>query len=186
MLTRVQLAALHRSFRNEPVLSVYIDGVATDPASQHAWRVVVDHRFNDLRLWLADASHAERAALERSIQLLEVELAPLAGGVGAPGWVAFIGAGRLREAHRLPAPVPTLAVWSTGLCVAPYMRALKQTRPVVVAVADARKVDLYYYCVGKLDRIATPPRPSRDRALVAHGRSVHARLPYGNTWQRRT
>ena len=155
MLTRLQLAALHRSLRNEPVLTVYVDGATTDPATRHAWRVDLDHRLNDLRLWLTDATHAERAGLERSIQLLEEELATLSGGVAAPGWVAFIEPGRFHEAHHLPAPTPTLAVWSMGLCIAPYMRALKQTRPVVVAVADARKVDLYYYCVGKLERIAT-------------------------------
>jgi Bacterial archaeo-eukaryotic release factor family 10 len=155
MLTRAQLVTLHRSFRNERVLTVYIQGSATDPARQRAWRVELDHNLDDLREWDADSSHDEREQLERCIRLLEEELAALAGGIGTSGWVAFIVAGRLREAHHLLTPVPTLAVWGMGLCIAPYMRALKETRPVVVAVADGRKVRLHLYCVGQLDRVET-------------------------------
>jgi hypothetical protein len=51
--------------------------------------------------------------------------------------------------------MPTMAVWSTGACVAPYIRALKQTRRVVVALADARKATLYCYDRGALDRAKT-------------------------------
>ena len=155
MLTRAQLVTLHRSFRNEHVLSVFIEGSATDPASQRAWRIALDHHLNELREWDADSSHDEREQLERCIQLFEEELAALPGGVATSSWVAFIVAGRLRQAHYLLAPVSTLAVWQTGLCVAPYMRALKEARPVVVAVADARKVQLHLYCVGQLDRVET-------------------------------
>ena len=155
MLTHVQLVTLHRSLRSERVLSVYIDGTAADPARQRAWRVQLDHSLDDLRAWLADASKDEREQLERCIHLLEDQLAAFAGGVGAPGWAAFITANGVRDAHQLPVPVPTLAVWSTGACLAPYMRALKETRPVVIAVADARKVDLYRYCVRKADRVET-------------------------------
>jgi len=155
MLTREQLVTLHRSFRNERVLSVYVDGSAKDPAKQRAWRVELDNGLNDLQSWVADSSHEEREQLNRCISLLDGAMAGLSAGVGTMGWVAFIAAGRLREVHHLPVPVPTLAIWSTGPCVAPYVRALKETRPVVVAVADARKVKLLYYCVGKLDRVET-------------------------------
>lgn len=155
MLTHVQLVTLHRSLRSERVLSVYIDGTAADPAIQRAWRLQLDHSLEDLRSWLADSSSDEREQLERCIHLLEDQLAAFTGGVGAPGWAAFITADGVRDAHQLPVPVPTLAVWSTGVCLAPYMRALKETRPVVVAVADARKVDLHRYSLGKLEKIET-------------------------------
>ena len=155
MLTHAQLMTLHRSLGGERVLTVYVDGTATDPAIQRAWRVQLDHGLKDVRTWLADASHDERESFERCGRLLEGELASFTAGVGAPGWVAFITPDGTVEAHQLPLSVPTLAVWSTGACVAPYMRALKEARPVVVAIVDARKADLYRYRVGKLDRIET-------------------------------
>ena len=155
MLTHAQLVTLHRSLKGERVLSVYIDGTAADPAEQRAWRVQLEHSVRDLRTWLEGSSHDEREQLERCLRLLDGELAAFTGGVGAPGWVAFITTDGVREAHQLPVAVPTLAVWSTGLCVAPYVRALKETRPVVVAVADARKVNVHRYALGKADRIET-------------------------------
>lgn len=155
MLTQTQLVALHRSLRGERVLSVYIDGAAADPAVQRSWRMQLNHGLTDLRTWLEGSPHDEREQFERSVGLLDAALAGFPGGLGAPGWAAFIAADGVRHAQRLPAPVPTLAVWSMGPCLAPYMRALKQSRPVFVAVADASKADLYRYRFGKLDRVET-------------------------------
>jgi hypothetical protein len=155
MLTQTQLVALHRSLRGERVLSVYVDGTASDPAIQRSWRMQLHHGLTDLRTWLEGSPHDEREQFERCVGLLDAALAGFRGGIGAPGWVAFIAADGVRHAQQLPAPVPTLAVWSTGVCIAPYMRALKQSRPVFVAVADASKADLYRYRLGKLDRVET-------------------------------
>jgi len=155
MLNLAQLMTLYRSLRDERVLSVYVDGTAADPANQRAWRVQLEHALKDARTWLAESTHDERDSFERCVRLLEGELASVNGSIGAPGWVAFITRAGTSEAHQLPVPVPTLAVWSTGPCVAPYMRALKEARPVVVAVVDARKTDVYRYRVGRLDRVET-------------------------------
>ena len=155
MLTHSQLVTLYRSLRDERVLSIYVDGTAADPAIQRAWRLQLEHGLKDVRTWLADSSHEERESFERCVRLLEGELASFISSVGAPGWVAFITPDGAREAHQVPVAVPTLAVWSTGPCLAPYMRALKEARPVVVAVADARKADLYRYRLAHLDRIET-------------------------------
>ncbi|HEY9227738.1 MAG TPA: hypothetical protein VIP11_13870, partial [Gemmatimonadaceae bacterium] len=156
MMTREQLTTLHRSLESERVLSVYIDGTATDPAIQRTWRLQLDHRLKDLRMWLADSPRDEREQFERCVRLLDGELAAFgATGIGTPGWVAFITSGGTREAHHVPVPMPTLAVWSTGACVAPYVRALKETRPVIVVVADARRVDLHCHRFGALVRLET-------------------------------
>lgn len=155
MLTHSQLVTLYRSLRDEHVLTVYVDGTAADPAIQRAWRLQLDHGLKDVRTWLADSSHEDRESFERCVRLLEGELASFNASVGAPGWVAFITPDGTREAHQLPVAVPTLAVWSTGPCLAPYMRALKEARPVVVAVADARKAELYRYRLARLDRVET-------------------------------
>lgn len=155
MLTYTELVMLERSLGDARVLSVYLDGTAEDFAAQRAWRVQLEHSLKDLRIWLADSSHAEREEFERCVMLLEEQLAPLSRGVGARGWAAFITSDGVRDAGRLPVPMPTMAVWSTGACVAPYIRALKQTRRVVVALADARKAKLYCYDRGALEKART-------------------------------
>jgi hypothetical protein len=153
MLTHVQLVALHRALSKKRVLSVYLDGSASDPAMQRSWRVQLDHNLLDLRRWLADSPHAEREEFDRCVRWLDGAVAGFIAGIGAPGWAAFITAEGVHEAQALPAPTPTLAVWSTGPSIAPYVRVLKEHRPVVVVVADARKASIYRYQSGKPDRV---------------------------------
>lgn len=155
MLTQAQLVTLLRSLEGERVLTVYLDGTAADPAVQRSWRLQLDHSITDLRTWLADSARADRAEFERCVERLEAELAGFEANVGAPGWAAFITADRVHEAHHLPVPTPTLAVWSTGPCLAPYVRALKENRSVVVAVVDARQAEVYRYRLGTPDRVET-------------------------------
>ena len=155
MLNSSQLVSLERSLRGKRVLSVYLDGTAKDPAKQRMWRVQLDRSLNDLRTWREASSHSERGELENSLRALEQELAPMTGNVGAPGWAAFITADRVHEASPLPVAMPTQAVWSTGACVAPYMRALKELRPVALVLADSTQAAVYRYHFGKLEHIET-------------------------------
>lgn len=155
MLTHSELIALHRTLRRERVLSVYIDGTAADPAIQRSWRLQLDHSLADVRTWLDGSPRDEREQFERCVRLLDAQLAAFDGGIGTPGWAAFITSHGVRHAQPVPVAVPTLAVWSTGLCVAPYVRALKEDRPVIIAVVDARKADLHRYRIGACDRIET-------------------------------
>jgi hypothetical protein len=155
MLTYTELVVLERSLREARVLSVYLDGTADDFAARRSWRVQLENSLKKLRTGLADSSHAEREQFERCVLLLEERLASLPGGIGARGWMAFITPDGVRVDEHLPVPMPTVAAWSTGACVAPYIRALKQTRRVVVAVADARKATLYCYDRGALDKVKT-------------------------------
>lgn len=153
MLTHTQLVALHRALSNRRVLSIYLDGSESDPAMQRSWRVQLDHSLEDLRRWLEDSSHAEREEFAQCVRRLDTAVAGFSAGIGAPGWAAFITADRIHDAQPLPAPTPTVAVWSTGPHVAPYMRALKECRPVIIIVADARRASIYRYRLGKADRV---------------------------------
>ncbi len=155
MLSYSELVMLERSHRGARVLSVYLDGSATDPAVQRSWRAQLDHALADLRTWLDDSSREERAEYADCARRLESELGAFGAGIGALGWAAFITSDAVQYAERVPMPMPTMAVWSTGMCVAPYMRALKESRPVIVAVMDARKASLYCYQWGELDHVAT-------------------------------
>lgn len=151
MLTYAQLVALHRALSDTHVLSVYLDGSASDPAMQRTWRVQLDHSLTDARRWLEGSSHAEREEFERCVHRLDTAVAGFSASIDAPGWAAFITADRIHEAERLQVPVPTLAVWSTGPCIAPYIRALKEHRPVVVVLVDARRASIHRYHLGKPD-----------------------------------
>jgi len=155
MLNTSQLVSLERSLRGKRVLSVYVDGTAKDPAQQRSWRVQLDHSLDDLRSWLAGSARAEREELEHCVRRLEQELASFGANVGSPGWAAFITVDGVHEASSLPVAMPTQGVWSTGACVAPYFRALKELRPVVMVIADSTRADVYRYHLSKLERIET-------------------------------
>ena len=155
MLTQSQLSALHRAHRDERILSVYVDGSMPDPAGQRTWRLYLDRAIKDLQTWLDGSARTEREDLDTCSELLEAELAKFDPTVGAPGWVAFIAKEGVLHAQPVPVPVATLAVWSNGVCVAPYLRALAEARPVIVAVVDARRAELYRYQFGWIDRVET-------------------------------
>ena len=155
MMTYPQLVALERSLRNERVLSVYLHGAADDPAARLVWRTELDRSLRDLRRWLLGSPHEEREAFERSVVTLGAMLAPYAAGLSAPGWVGFISGDTVHDAERLAVPMPTMAVWSTGMCVAPYIRALKVTRPVIIAVIDSRVANIYRFQLGDLEPLST-------------------------------
>ena len=155
MLTYTELTALEHSLRERHVLSVYIDGTVPNPAEKHAWRVRVDQSLNDVRAWLAGSAHDEREEFERCAERLLSELDAFRGNVRGPGWAGFFVSNRVCEASRLPVPVPTRVVWSTGISVAPYMRVLKEARPVAVVLVDATRADLYRYEGGELKAIDT-------------------------------
>lgn len=155
MLTRRELLALERSTRSDRVLTVYIDGTETDVATQEKWRLDLAHSLRDLRSWLDGSPHDERAAFDECVGLLEQELSAFEHTVGAPGWVAFITADGVKSAERVPVAAPTLAVWSTGASIAPYMRILKEARPVLMLMVDARKGRLFRYRHGELKLMKT-------------------------------
>lgn len=155
MMKYSELAALSHDLRDEPVLSVYLDGTAQDPAAMHVWRILLDRSLKDQRSRLADSLPEERARFERCVALLDEQLANFRGAVGAPGWAAFITPDGVRHASSLPIPIPTRAVWSIGMCIAPYFRAARRVPLVVIVVADARKAQLYTYRAGVLSEAET-------------------------------
>ncbi len=152
MLAYADLVAVERPLRPEHVLSVYIDGRADDPAIQHAWRIYLDQSFKEIKSSLTTAPHAERNDFDQCFKLVEAELSALPRGLGARGWVAFVTKDGIRHSEFLPISVPTMAVWSMGAAVAPYIRALKQTRPVIIAVANAMHATVYSYKEGQLEK----------------------------------
>ena len=151
MLTSAELHQLAQELADTKVLSVYLDTRVTDPAMRHAWRATLVTGLREARARIAD--DRERDAFDRAAALLE-EPFPVPGGVwGAPGWVAFVTAEGRRYVADLPVQPPVLVAWRDGPVTSPYLRALKQHRPVVVALVESRAARLYRYAWGKLEAL---------------------------------
>jgi hypothetical protein len=148
MLTPRELNELVQKLRTTKVLTIYYDARVTDPAMRDAWRPAIASAIRPIRMAIAD--EAERAELDRAAAFLDDRLPPLGGVWGAPGWVAFLTAAGPRYVEELPIHTRTIAVWRDGPAVAPYLRALKQHRPVVVVLVDSQSARLYRYAWSRL------------------------------------
>lgn len=168
MLSLVELVSLERSLRSTSVLSVYLAGVATDPALHDGWRLQLDHELAAVRGRLDGASHEQREAFEACVRELDRELAAPRSRAES-GWVAFVTPDGVRHAGPLHTDVPALAVWGRSAFIAPYLRALRESRPVVLAVVDARKADVYRYHAGALSPVSTLRTPEELRPLAHMG-----------------
>lgn len=151
MLTRERLVELYRDLRGEKVLSVYVDGGRHDPAERRAWSVALERGFAEERRRLEAEAPDELDAFDAARASIEQALSDRTAFLQHRGWAGFATADRLAHATGLPVPMPDLVRWEKGLRVAPYVRALKQERPVVAAVADSRKVRIFVYRDGQVE-----------------------------------
>jgi hypothetical protein len=150
MLSREQLEGLYKKLRDTDVLSVYVDGEASNPADRRAWRTVLDRNLADERRRLERDVPDAVDGFEAARELIEAELAQHKEFMPGPAWVAFATADELHHAAGVPVPMPDLVRWEAGIRAAPYVRALKQDRVVVVALADQRKARLFTYKSGRI------------------------------------
>jgi hypothetical protein len=184
MLTNAELQGLQRELADHNVLSVYLDTGFTDPAMREAWRPALQTVLRDARAQISDDN--DRAEFDRAAALLR-DPEPSPGGTwGAPGWVAFVVADGVRYANDLQVAPGTLAVWRRGPMIAPYLRALKQLRPVLVALVESGRARLFRYATGTLGglgELSAPgqeaPRAGRPTAPSVIGASAPA--PRGAT-----
>jgi hypothetical protein len=150
MLTLSDVQALVRELSGTKVLSVYLETRVTDPAMRDAWRPALASALRDLA---ARVPAPERPEFERARAVLNRMESGLGGTWGAEGWVAFATAGGAHHSTDVPTAVPTLATWRDGPVVAPYMRVLKEHRPVIIALVDSRSAKIYRYTWGKLEEL---------------------------------
>ncbi len=150
MLNADAVIQFNQELAETKVLSVYLNGEETDPAVRRAWRVRLNGMLRDLYDALKDAPEAERRAAQRSADLLDHELDRHEGLLPGRGWVGFATPERVWHAAPTPAPMPNLVRWEDGAHVAPYLRALKQSRPITAVVADRRSARILRYLHGEL------------------------------------
>ena len=107
MLTYPDLMRLERVLRGRTVLSVYVNGVTTDPAERARWRLDLRHSLDDIESWLEDSTHAEREAFAECRAMALEALEQFPGSIREPGWAAFVTVDGVHLTSRAPAPVPS-------------------------------------------------------------------------------
>jgi len=151
MLTKAELLTLFEDLQDKDVLSVYVNAEEHDPANRDAWRVRLTGEIGRLRRRLAEENGDGADAFEASWSLVEGHLRARVDGLpGARGWVAFATSEELWHADGVPASMPDLVRWQRGIHVAPYIRALKQERPVTVVLVDARRARVFHQAEGAI------------------------------------
>ncbi|MBT8395463.1 MAG: hypothetical protein KJN92_00795, partial [Gemmatimonadetes bacterium] len=154
MLTKDQLAELYRGLQKERVLTVYVDGVGQDPASRRVWRRRLDQELEREahRIRLKDSKEKEAFYAAQTWVLKELDA--YESFLPGKGYVAFATPGELLHAESLPVQVPTLARWEMGARVSPYIRGLKQLRPMITALVDGRRARVFRYQEGEITEVA--------------------------------
>ena len=151
MLTRDGLVELYRELEPVTVLSVYVDAQQDDPAERRTWRVRLDHGLASCRQGLHD--RADQHRFEAAWSRLEVRLREFGALVPDRGWVGFAAPEALHYAETVPVPVRDGVFWEKGLRAAPYLRVLKQQRPVLVALLDGQHCRVLRYLEGEIERV---------------------------------
>lgn len=153
MISPAKLRAMEAALGDQRVLTAYASAFSDDPAKRTVWRTDLRRSLADLRRWLADSPHEEREQFNTSTAALDSLLQTVPDGLGAPGLVAFVTGDGVREAWLTPVSMPTIAVWSSGPCIAPLARAIKEARPVILAVTDAKRTTIYRYRGRNIEKI---------------------------------
>jgi hypothetical protein len=153
MLTHETLVQLYRDCSEEKVLSIYLDGSATDPAQRSVWRRRLDQHIAEAGQGLLNHSAEERAGFEAAVERLKAELDWFDAFLPGKGWVGFATPDRVLYSEAVPTHMPDLVRWERGIRVAPYVRGLKQMRPVLVVLADQRKARVFEYREGAMTEL---------------------------------
>ena len=145
MMTHAELTKLEHDLRGLRVLSVYVNGDVANAAARGQWRTELKNAFDDIEASLRGATHAEREGFAQTRELALRELSDFTPGEDSPGWVGFFSGGKVHFDGVVPVPMPTQATWTEGANLGPCIRALKETRPVFVVVADSARVRIHRY-----------------------------------------
>jgi len=142
MLTHDRLLELYRGLSDKPALSIYIDGNQHDPAERKKWRVELEQGLTAARGTLGNGEQEAFAAAER---LVLDQLKNFDAFLPDKAFVAFATSDRLWYGEPISVSMPHSVRWGHGISVAPYLRGVKQERPVVVVLLDSERARLFLY-----------------------------------------
>jgi hypothetical protein len=132
------------------VLSVYLARQGSDPGERGAWRLRLEAALGTIRECLEREAPADVPAFERASAHLSAELGSFGRVLPDEGWSAFATEDGLEHAEVLPFQPREVVRWRQGVYAAPYVRALKGRRPVILAVLERLHATLYEYVDGEL------------------------------------
>lgn len=150
MLTHDELVDLYRKFRDDRVLTVYLDGDARDFAERKAWKRRLEQQVAEARRAVNGQRPQEEDSFDRAVARIEEALGEYASFLPDQGWVGFATADELIYGEAVRVPMPDLVRWEGGIRVAPYVRALKQDRLVLTVLVDSRRARVFEYRNGQL------------------------------------
>jgi len=172
MLTLAELSALEQSLRDTHVLSVYVGPHDPDPAQRHKWHPILLGALRDLSHTLETKDRAERLEFAAARDALQ-HILDDAIRLECDGIACFVTAHGLKRIVALPFAVEPTVVWSLGVAVAPFVRALKEECPVVLAVMHGTRAAIHRYQFGRLtllgsfDSLPQLTAPEQDSARVS-------------------
>lgn len=172
MLTLTDLSTLERSLRDTHVLSVYVGAHDPDPAQRHQWHIALVAALREWGRTLETADRAQRAEFIAARDAIQHVLDD-ATRIGCGGIACFATGRGVQRIVALPFSVEPTVVWGQGVAVAPFVRALKEERPVVLAVMHGTRAALHRYQFERLTLIESfdsAPHltaPEQDSARVS-------------------
>jgi len=143
MLSYSDLVQMERSLRQRQMLSLYVEGANGDPAKRDAWRARVEDALRPLEQVNENAPHDEREAFRTTVRALHDFLRHQPPPVHAATFAVFVSNETLLHDATLPVSLPTAAHWGHGMRVAPYLRAIRPERPVIVYVGGVKTAEVY-------------------------------------------
>lgn len=150
MLKREELVELYRSLQDRKVLSIYIDGSGDDPADRRIWWRELENRLGGERARLEREAPEELGSFDAARDRVLGALERYGTFPTGKGWVGFATSEDLRYAEAVPVPMPHLVRWERGIRVAPYVRALKQSRLVLAVLVDSQRARVFRYQDGHI------------------------------------
>ncbi len=150
MLTQDKLVDLYRNLREEKVLSIYIDGRASEFSERDLWKKRLERGLAEARKDLEQRANGEVQPFARTLARVQEKLGEHDAFLPNRGWVSFATPDKLWYAEPVRVPMPDLVRWESGIRVAPYVRALKQGRPVITVLVDSRRGRVFQYQNGEI------------------------------------
>jgi peptide subunit release factor 1 (eRF1) len=129
---------------------VYIARDSSDPGSRGGWKLRFEGSLGAIRAGLEQDAPGDLAAFDEASALVKAALEEFGRVLPHEGWSAFATAEELFHAEGLPFAPPDLVRWRQGIYTAPYVRALKSARPIVVAILDGWHARLLEYLDGRM------------------------------------
>ena len=120
---------------------------------RNAWRIRLKNGLSAERDRVEETPLDELAAFEAAIAHVEKGLPSKDSFLPGQGWVGFATRDALLHSGSVSVPMPDFVRWERGLHIAPYIRALKQNRAVLVVLLDHREARIFRYRRGRLEHL---------------------------------